>query len=243
MKFLGPHACEEALQRGQLHTLWISSTIWDRVRPFRQIARKARVVIHQEPPEALDRKSHGVRHQGMIGEGSEIDYVELDSFFSLIPVKKDHVLLVALDGIMDPQNLGAILRTCSAAGVDGVILPERRSASITESTIRASAGTAGQVPIARVTNLGRALDDLKAAGAWIYGLSSGNETINYLSETFDRPLVLVVGSEGEGLHQKISERCDRLLHIPMPGFTESLNASAATAIALFRVLAVREKSP
>jgi 23S rRNA (guanosine2251-2'-O)-methyltransferase len=243
MKFLGPHACEEALQRGELHTLWISSTIWDRVSPFRKLAREARVVIHQEPPEALDRKSNGVKHQGMIGEGSEIGYVELDTFFPLMVVKKDRVLLVALDGIMDPQNLGAILRTCSAAGVDGVILPERRSASITESAIRASAGTAGRVPIARVNNLGRALDDLKDAGAWIFGLSSGNETDNYLDESFDRSVVLVIGSEGEGLHQKISERCDRLLRIPMPGSTESLNASAATAIALFRVLAVRTKSP
>lgn len=123
--------------------------------------------------------------------------------FPLMAVKKDRVLLVALDGIMDPQNLGAILRTCSAAGVDGVILPERRSASITESAIRASAGTAGRVPIARVNNLGRALDDLKDAGAWIFGLSSGNETDNYLDESFDRSVVLVIGSEGEGLHQKL----------------------------------------
>ncbi|MFM8431039.1 MAG: 23S rRNA (guanosine(2251)-2'-O)-methyltransferase RlmB, partial [Holophagaceae bacterium] len=225
------------------HTLWISSTIWDRVTPFRKLAREARVVIHQEPPEALDRKSNGIRHQGMIGEGSEIAYVELTTFFPLMNAKKNQVLLVALDGIMDPQNLGAILRTCAAAGVDGVILPERRSASLTESAVRASAGTAGRVPIARVTNLGRALDDLKDAGAWIYGLSSGEETDSYLNEAFDRSLVLVIGSESEGLHKKISERCDRRLRIPMPGFTESLNASAAAAIALFRVLAVRTKSP
>ncbi len=242
MKFFGPHACEEALKRGELHTLWISSTIWNRVDSFRKLARKSRVVIHQEPLEALERRSNGLKHQGMIGEGSEIAFVELASFFPLMVTKKDQVLLIALDGIMDPQNLGAILRTCSAAGVDGVILPERRSAGITESAIRASAGTAGRVPISRVTNLGRAIDELKSAGAWIYGLSSGDKTENYLNESFDRSVVLIMGSEGDGLHQKIAERCDRLLHIPMPGSTESLNASAATAVALFRVLAARTKA-
>lgn len=123
--------------------------------------------------------------------------------------------------------------------MDGVILPERRSAQVNETVVRASAGTAGRVPVARVVNLGRALDDLKEAGAWLYGLAAGPGSVDYLGEAFDRATVLVMGAEGEGLHQKIAERCDLRLSIPMPGQVESLNVSAAAAIALFRVLAVR----
>lgn len=139
----------------------------------------------------------------MIGEGSEIGYVELDTFFPLMAVKKDRVLLVALDGIMDPQNLGAILRTCSAAGVDGVILPERRSASITESAIRASAGTAGRVPIARVNNLGRALDDLKDAGAWILDYRQVMKRITTSMNLLIAPLFWSSDPKGKGCIKKL----------------------------------------
>ncbi|HET8901428.1 MAG TPA: 23S rRNA (guanosine(2251)-2'-O)-methyltransferase RlmB [Holophagaceae bacterium] len=153
--------------------------------------------------------------------------------------KSAAALVLVLDGITDPHNLGAVLRSAAAAGVDGVVLPERRSAQVNETVVRASAGTAGRVPVARVVNLGRALDDLKDAGGWIYGLAAGSGSVDYLEEPFDRATVLVMGAEGEGLHQKIAERCDRLLRIPMPGEVESLNVSAAAAVALFRVIAVR----
>jgi 23S rRNA (guanosine2251-2'-O)-methyltransferase len=141
--------------------------------------------------------------------------------------------------VTDPNNFGAVLRSAAAAGADGVLFPERRSAQINETVIRASAGTAGRIPLVRVVNLGRALDDLKEAGCWIYGLSASPSSHDYLEESFDRSTVLVLGSEGEGLHQKIEERCDALLRIPMPGGIESLNVSAAAAVMLFRVLAQR----
>ena len=149
-------------------------------------------------------------------------------------------LVMVLDGITDPHNLGAILRSAAGAAVDGVIFPERRSAQVNETVIRASAGTAGRVPLVRVVNLGRALDELKEAGVWIYGLAAGPKSHDYRRESFNGPTALVLGSEGEGLHQKISERCDQLLEIPMPGGIESLNVSATAAICLFRVLAMRE---
>lgn len=240
MKFLGPHACEEALKRGELQTLWIATGLWERMGPFRKLARAAKVVIHREPPESLDRKTDGQRHQGVLGEGGEIIFASLDSFVEILNGKKDACIFVAIDGVTDPQNLGAILRSCAGAGVDGILLPERRSAGITESVIRASAGTAGQVPIARVTNLRRSLEDMKESGAWIYGMASTPTSINYLEESFDRSVVLVVGSEGDGLHEKIEEYCDVLIHIPMPGQIESLNASVATAVVLFRILATRQ---
>ena len=239
MRFLGPHACEEALSRGELHSLWIAPAAFGRVAKLISEARAADVVVHREPMESLDRRSQGLRHQGVLGEGGPFTYASIEDLAACVKAKGDTALLLALDGITDPHNLGAILRSAAAAAVDGVVLPERRSAVVNETVIRASAGTAGRVPVCRVVNLGRALEELKEAGAWIYGLAAGEGSRDYLDEPFDRAVVLVMGAEGEGLHLKIRERCDGLLHIPMPGGTESLNVSAAAAVTLFRVLARR----
>lgn len=239
MKFLGPHACEEALARGELHSLWVAPAAFGRVAKLLSEARTAGVVIHRDPMESLDRRAQGLRHQGVLGEGGPFIYASFEDVAANVKAKGDAALVLALDGVTDPHNLGAILRSAAAVGVDGVLLPERRSAMVNETVVRASAGTAGRVPVCRVVNLGRALDDLKEAGAWIYGLAAGEGSKDYLEEPFDRATVLVMGAEGEGLHLKIRERCDGLLHIPMPGGIESLNVSAAAAVTLFRVLARR----
>lgn len=239
MRFLGPHACEEALLRGELHGLWIAPAAFGRVAKLISDARAAGVVVHREPMEGLDRRSQGQRHQGVLGEGGPFAYAAFEDVAARVKAKGDAALVLALDGITDPHNLGAILRSAAGAGVDGVLLPERRSAAVNETVVRASAGTAGRVPVCRVVNLGRALDELKEAGAWIFGLASGEGSRDYLEEPFDRATVLVMGAEGEGLHLKIRERCDGLLHIPMPGGIESLNVSAAAAVTLFRVVARR----
>ena len=239
MKFLGPHACEEALARGELHSLWVAPAAFGRVAKLISEARAAGVVVHRDPMESLDRRSQGQRHQGVLGEGGPFAYASPEEVMGQVQSRGDAALVLALDGITDPHNLGAILRSAAAAAVDGVLLPERRSAMVNETVIRASAGTAGRVPICRVVNLGRALDELKEAGAWIYGLAAGEGSRDYLAEPFDRATVLVLGAEGEGLHLKIRERCDQLLHIPMPGGIDSLNVSAAAAVTLFRVLARR----
>lgn len=239
MRYCGPHACEEAVERGELRTLWVAEAAWGRLANLREAARAAGVVVHREPMDALDRRANGQRHQGVVGEGSSFAYVDLASILRAVKGKGAGALVLALDGVTDPHNLGAVLRSAAAAGVDGVVIPERRSAQVNETVVRASAGTAGRVAVARVVNLGRALDELKEAGAWLFGLAAGEGSRSYLEEPFDRATVLVMGAEGEGLHQKIAERCDALLHIPMPGRVESLNVSAAAAVALFRVLAVR----
>ncbi|GLH74295.1 23S rRNA (guanosine-2'-O-)-methyltransferase RlmB [Geothrix limicola] len=242
MRYLGPHACEEALSRGELHSLWIAPAAFNRVAKLVSEARAAGVVVHRDPMESLDRRAQGQRHQGVLGEGGPFAYTDFEAVTAAVKAKGNAALVLALDGVTDPHNLGAILRSAAAAAVDGVILPERRSAAVNETVVRASAGTAGRVPVCRVVNLGRALDDLKEAGAWIYGLAAGEGSRDYLGEAFDRATVLVMGAEGEGLHLKIRERCDGLLHIPMPGGIESLNVSAAAAITLFRVLARRGHS-
>lgn len=239
MRFLGPHACQEALERGELQVLRISPQAWGRSVELRDDARAQGVVVHKEPADGLDRRAEGQRHQGVLGEGSGLALGDLQALLELPASRGAAALLLALDGITDPHNFGAILRSAAAAGADGVLFPERRSAQPNDVVTRASAGTAGRVPLVRVTNLGRALDELKEAGFWVYGLEGGPQSRDYLLERFDRPTVLVLGSEGEGLHAKIRERCDQLLRIPMPGGTESLNVSAAAAVVLFRVLAAR----
>jgi 23S rRNA (guanosine2251-2'-O)-methyltransferase len=243
MRYLGPHACEEALSRGELHSLWVAPAAFGRVAKLVSEARAAGVVVHRDPMESLDRRAQGQRHQGVLGEGGPFAYATFEAVAANVQAKGDAALVLALDGITDPHNLGAILRSAAGAAVDGVLLPERRSAAVNETVVRASAGTAGRVPVCRVVNLGRALDDLKEAGAWIYGLAAGEGSRNYLDESFDRAVVLVMGAEGEGLHLKIRERCDGLLHIPMPGGIESLNVSAAAAVTLFRVIARRATGP
>ena len=239
VRYLGPHACEEALGRGELHALRIAPAAWERCAKLRAEAREQGVVIHREPAESLDRRAQGQRHQGVLGEGEALAFSGMEDLRTRLAGRGDTGLVLVLDGVTDPHNFGAILRSAAAAAVDGVVFPERRSAQISETVVRASAGTAGRVPLVRVVNLGRALDELKEAGCWIYGLSAGPASRDYLEEPFDRSTALVLGSEGEGLHQKIAERCDALLRIPMPGGIESLNVSAAASVMLFRVLARR----
>ncbi len=239
MQFLGPHACEEALTRGELHVLRVAPVAWGRCAKLRADARTAGATVHQEPMEGLDRRAQGQRHQGVIGEGSEIQFDSMETLLERVQARGNAALVLALDGVTDPHNFGAILRSAAAAGADGVIFPERRSAQVNDTVIRSSAGTAGRVPLVRVVNLARALEDLKSAGAWVYGLAAGPKSSDYLREPFDRATVLVMGSEGEGLHQKIAENCDALLSISMPGGIESLNVSAAAAVMIFRVLAMR----
>ena len=241
MRYLGPHACEEALERGELQTLRIAPNAWERNAKLRLAAREQGVVVHREPMDSLDRRAQGERHQGVLGEGEAITLAGLEVLTALVREKGDRALILALDGVTDPHNFGAILRSAAGAAVDGVIFPERRSAQVNETVMRASAGTAGRVPLVRVVNLSRALEELKEAGAWIYGLAAGPKSRDYLEESFDRATVLVLGSEGEGLHQKITEHCDGLLRIDMPGGIESLNVSSAAAVMVFRVLAKRRE--
>jgi 23S rRNA (guanosine2251-2'-O)-methyltransferase len=209
---------------------------------LREQARSVGVSVQREPTAGLDRRAGGERHQGVIGEGAEAPFTEMPDLLERLRRRGNDGLVLLLDGITDPHNFGAILRTAAAAGVDGVVFPERRSAKINETVIRASAGTAGRVPLVRVVNLGRAVDEMKEAGLWVFGMSaSAPGAADYLDEKFDRASAVVLGSEGEGLRLKIEERCDALLKIGMPGKTDSLNVSTAAAIVLFRAVARREK--
>jgi len=237
---LGPNACEGAIRQGGLKTLWVAPQAWGRLGALREEARVAGAAVKEGSLEAIDRMAGGRRHQGAVGEGEAAKYIGMPELLKIMDLRGKDALVLILDGVTDPNNFGALLRTAAAANVDAVVFPERRSAQLSDAAMRASAGTAGLVPLAMMTNLGRAIDELKKAGAWIYGMAqSGGGCQNYLEEKFDCATAIVLGSEGDGLRQKIRERCDVLLKIEMPGKIESLNVSAAAAVMLFRVLAIR----
>jgi 23S rRNA (guanosine2251-2'-O)-methyltransferase len=183
----------------------------------------------------IDRRTGGILHQGIALQVPAFSYAELPDLLDLVGQATTTPLLVALDGVTDPRNLGAVIRSAVAFGAQGVIVPTRRSAGVTAIAWRTSAGTAARIPIAQVTNLVRALKDCQKAGFSVAGLDAdGDTTIDELPFALD-PLVIVVGSEGRGLSRLVGETCDVTVSIPMTGQAESLNASVAAAVTLAEV--------
>ncbi len=224
----GIHPVREALRaQHPLDKILIAKgSAGPRVQEIVELARANSVPVRFEPRESLDRAAKGVSHQNVLGFGSAHKYVELDA------VLDNAKLLVALDGVEDPHNLGAIVRTAHAAGANAVIVPDRRTAPLTETVDRAAAGALEYLPVARVTNITQALERLKEKGFWIYGLDeSGTEL--YDEVRFAAPTVFVLGGEGKGLHHKVQKHCDVLVRIPMAGPVSSLNVSVAAGVALF----------
>ncbi len=202
-------------------------------------ASKLGVPLRFEGRETLDRMSGGVPHQGIIALVSEKPLLELEELLGNL---RDPALLVALDGVEDPRNLGAILRTCEAAGADGVLLPQRRTAGLSEVVNRASAGALEHVRVARIGNLSQALEALKARGVWVIGCdAAGRERWDQVD--YKRPVALVMGGEGRGIRRLVRERCDHVVSLPMFGHVSSLNVSVAVGIALYEVVRQRGVVP
>ena len=178
-------------------------------------------------------------HQGVVAVSSAKQYTDLDD---LLAAKRGQFsLLVVLDGVEDPHNLGAILRTAEAAGADGVVIPERRAAGVTGTVAKASAGASAHLPIAKVTNIARALEDLKARNIWTVGLDERGKD-NYDAIDYKMDCAIVLGAEGKGLHDLVARKCDFLVSIPMLGQVPSLNVSVATGVVLYEVVRQR-RSP
>jgi 23S rRNA (guanosine2251-2'-O)-methyltransferase len=199
-----------------------------KIQEIIELCRASGVPLRFEPRAALDRLAASAAHQGVVAVGGEYRY------HSLNELPADAQLVVVLDGIEDPRNLGAILRTAHAAGAAAAILPERRSAGVTEATAKAAAGALEHLPVVRVGNLNRALDQLKEKGFWVYGLDERAASLYHETE-YNLPAAIVLGSEGKGLHQQVRERCDVLVRIPMEGKIPSLNVSVAAGIVLFEL--------
>lgn len=197
-------------------------------------ARAAGVPVHQRNPDELDRIAGGIRHQGIVATAPTHQPVPLGRLVA-------QRLVVVLDGIIDPQNLGAIARSAEAAGAAGMVIRGRRAAGVSPAAEKASAGALSWLPVAVVPNITSALTALSEGGAWSVGLDGGSDVTLWESNLLDGNVVVVMGSEGSGLSRLVRERVDQLVKIPMTGHIGSLNASAAAAIALFEVARRRSR--
>ena len=209
-------------------------------REIRNVVRLARQLghpIHFEPRRSLDRRVEGVKHQGVVAICATQAYIDIRELIARLGPK---ALVVVLDSIVDPRNLGAILRCCAAAAVDGVILRKDHAANLTTVVSKASAGGIEHLMIARVTNLGSAIDLLKDKGLWVTGVETGQD-IYCQDMDFDSPLAVVFGNEEVGLRRLIRQKCDFLVSVPTPGPICSLNVSVATGIVLYEVTRQRYK--
>jgi len=207
----------------------------ERITEAVRIAGNRGIALLEVSRAELDRRTGGVLHQGIALQVPPFAYHPLDEVLREADESGVPPLLVALDGITDPRNLGAVIRSALAFGGHGVIIPERRSAGVTATAWRSSAGAAARVPVAQVTNLVRALKDCRAAGLFVVGLDADGTTSLDELEMATEPLVVVVGSEGRGLSRLVSETCDLTVAIPMARAAESLNASVAAAVTLAEV--------
>jgi 23S rRNA (guanosine2251-2'-O)-methyltransferase len=224
----GIHPVREALKAGRPldYVLIAKGAANPRLQELIDICRERRVPVRFEPREQLDRAAAGAPHQGVVAFGAAEHYASLEETAGA------GGLHVVLDGIEDPHNLGAVLRTAHAAGAAAVVIPERRAVGLTEVVGRAAAGALAYLPVVRVGNVNRALEDLKKKGYWIYGLDERGEYL-YDQVAFTRPTAIVLGGEGRGLHQQVARNCDFLVRIPMSGGVASLNVSVAAGIVLF----------
>jgi 23S rRNA (guanosine2251-2'-O)-methyltransferase len=238
-RLIGIHAVSEALRAGRPldRVLVVRDSKNRRLQPIIDECRRLGVPLRFEPRAALDRMAQGGAHQGIVAEAASKTYARLPDVIAAL----DHPgLLVILDGVEDPHNLGAILRSAYAAGADAVVLPERRSAGLTETVAKAAAGALEYLPVVRVPNINQALESLKESNYWIYGLDERG------AQDYDRPdysgnVALVLGGEGKGLHELTAKRCDFLVKIPVAGRIASLNVSVAAGIVLFEALRKRRR--
>lgn len=223
----GHHPVAEALKAGRVERIHIAKgAAGQRIQQVVDAARKAGIPVRFDDRATLDRLCRGANHQGMVAITAQYAYAELPD------VIRGAQLIVVLDGVEDPHNLGAIVRTAHAAGASAVVIPERRAAGLTPVAMKAAAGALEHVPVVRVGNVNRTIETLKKEGFWIYGLDEGGSAL-YDAVDYNLPTVLVAGGEGKGLHEQVKNHCDQLVRIPVAGKIASLNVSVATGIALF----------
>lgn len=234
----------EALRAGaDVEKVYVGEGVQDSgvIEEILRRARAGRVPVQRLDRRALDRMSAGAVHQGVVAEVGEHRYAEVDDLLSRAAAAGEAPLLLLLDSVQDPQNLGSLIRTAEAIGAHGVVIPRHRSAGVTPAVVKSSAGAVEHLPVAQVTNLGREVERLKAQGIWVIGLSAAGAK-PYDEVDYAVPLALVVGAEGAGLSRLVAERCDLLVSLPMRGQVESLNAAVAGSIALYHAWRSRRAS-
>ena len=239
-RLTGIHAVREALEaKRALDSIVVAKgTHGNRIEELVRLARNAGVPVRFEDRAQVDRTAGTREHQGVVAVASSVPAANFYDFLKPRPAGSLPGIVVLLDGIEDPQNLGAIVRTSLAAGAQGIVIPERRAAGLTETVARTSAGALAHLPVARVTNLSRAMEEMKEAGYWLIGLDERAEK-RHTEIDFKTSVGIVLGGEGKGLHALVRERCDFLVSIPTTGPVRALNVSVAAGIVLFE--AVRQR--
>lgn len=210
----------------------------ERLRELLALAKKAGVPVHRVPRAHLNRSLKDTTHQGIVARVAAGRYMDAEELLEQLALKVGPPLILALDGIEDPRNLGAILRTAECAGVDGVFIPERRAVGLTDAVSKAAAGAVEYVPLARVTNVVRLIERLKERNIWVVGAAEEG-TSDYTAWDWTLPSAIFLGSEGSGLHRLVRERCDTLVSIPVLGHLKSLNVSVAAGVLLYEALRQR----
>jgi 23S rRNA (guanosine2251-2'-O)-methyltransferase len=242
-RLTGIHAVREALEAGRaFDRIVIARGRQDtRVEEIVQLARARNISLRFEDRSQLERLADSKDHQGIVGLVASRAAGTLDEILVAANAgagRGEKGLIVLLDGVEDPHNLGAVIRTALAAGAHGVVIPERRAAGLTDTVARASAGALAHLPVAKVTNLVRTMEELKQAGYWLVGLDEQAEK-SYTEVDFSSPVGIVLGGEGKGLHELTRKRCDFVVSLPTVGPVKSLNVSVAAGVVLFEVLRQR----
>ncbi len=237
----GRHSVLAALEGDrQLNRIWITPRLRYDPRFLNLInTTKAKgCVVDEVEPRRLSQITKGANHQGVAAQVAPYEYLDLADLIAQAQAQSQHPVIVVTDGIVDPHNLGAVIRTAEAIGAQGLVLPQRRAAGVTSTVMKVAAGALENFAVARVVNLRQALEELKASGFWIYGLTADAEKSLHTVD-YSGPIALVIGSEGKGLSLLTQANCDFLLSIPLQGKTPSLNASVAAAMSLYEVFRQR----
>jgi 23S rRNA (guanosine2251-2'-O)-methyltransferase len=239
MLIYGRNPVFEALESGTLERVYVADGVEAKfARELELRCGRAGVRLEWVSRIELDQAVGTTQHQGVVAETADARFVDVDECLEFAASKNEQPLLVLLDGITDPHNFGAIIRSAEVLGAHGVVVEERRSAPLSATVVKTAAGATQYLPVAQVKNLPRLIDDLKEQGIWVYGAAGeAQQTLERLDT--DRPLALVIGSEGEGLRRLVREKCDELVKIPTRGKVQSLNASVAAAILIHDAVARR----
>ena len=235
----GRNPVTEALNGGRtVERIFIADGAEGSVSKIVAIAKEQGVIVDFVPKEKIDSMAPGVKHQGVVAKVSEYKYSDIEDVFAKAIESGEDPFIVILDEIEDPHNLGAIVRTAECAGAHGVIVPKRRSASLTQSAALSAAGAIETMPIVQVTNLARTIEDLKKRGVWIAAADMDGDV--YYDADLKGPIAIVIGNEGKGVGHLVKEKCDFVIKIPMYGEINSLNASNAAAVLMYGIRRARE---
>ncbi|QJD85104.1 23S rRNA (guanosine(2251)-2'-O)-methyltransferase RlmB [Cohnella herbarum] len=239
----GKHPVLEAMKAGRsINKIFMSNQAQRHlIQPIMEEAKARGIVVQQVDKSKLDRLVPDMQHQGVVAQAAAVAYAEVDELLARAKERGEAPLIVLLDEVEDPHNLGSVLRTADCTGVHGVIVPKRRSAGLTAVVAKTSAGAVEYVPVARVANLVQTMEKLKEAGLWIAGADVGASE-GFYETNLTGPLAIVIGNEGQGLSRLVKERCDFILSLPMAGQINSLNASVAAGVILYEVVRQRAEA-